>query len=88
MQKDQSNIDENLNQVLAKVEQVFAKVEIAISRRVAASAATAASSPPPPPPSTSTQESGKTLIHAEIVQFDRESAPTEKKEFDIKSKNN
>jgi hypothetical protein len=85
-QKDQSNIDENLNQVLAKVEQVFAKVEIAISRRVAASAATAASSPPPPPP-TSTQESGKNLIHAEIVQFDRESAPTEKKKFDIKSKN-
>jgi hypothetical protein len=31
-QKDQSNIDENLNQVLARVEQAFAKVEIAISR--------------------------------------------------------
>jgi hypothetical protein len=47
-QKDQSNIDDNLNQVLIRVEQAFAKVEIAISRREAASAATAASSPPPP----------------------------------------
>jgi hypothetical protein len=69
------------------VEQAFVKVEIAISRRAAASAAAAASSLPPPPPPTSTQESGKTLIHAEIVQPDRESAPTKKKEFDIKSKN-
>jgi hypothetical protein len=76
-QKDQSNIDKNLNQVLARVEQSFAKVEIAISRRAAASVAAAASSPPPPP--TSTQKSGKTLIHAEIIQPDRESAPTEKK---------
>jgi hypothetical protein len=66
------------------VEQAFAKVEIAISRRAAASAAAAAFSPPPP---TSTQESGKTLIHAKNVQPGRESAPTEKKEFDIKFKN-
>jgi hypothetical protein len=70
------------------VEQAFAKVEIAISRRAAASAsAAAASSTPPPPPPTSTQKSGKTLIHAEIVQPDRESASTKKKEFDVKSKN-
>jgi hypothetical protein len=67
------------------VEQAFAKVEIAISRRAAASAAAAASSLPPPP--TSTQQSGKTLIHTKIVQLDRESATTEKEEFDVKSKN-
>jgi hypothetical protein len=67
------------------VEQAFVKFEIAISRRAAASAVATASSPPPPP--TSTQKSGKTLIHAKIVQLDREGAPTEKKEFDIKSKN-
>jgi hypothetical protein len=47
-QKDQSNIDDNLNQVLIRVEQAFAKVEIAISRREAASATVATSSPPPP----------------------------------------
>jgi hypothetical protein len=68
------------------MEQAFAKVEIMISRRAAASTAVVASSTPPPPP-TSTQESGKTLIHAEIIQPDRESATTEKKEFDVKSKN-
>jgi hypothetical protein len=56
-----------------------------ISRRVAASAAAAASSPPPPP--TFTQEFGKTLIHAKIVQPDRESVTTEKKEFDVKFEN-
>jgi hypothetical protein len=70
------------------VEQAFAKVEIAISRRAAASGVAAASSTPPPPPSpTSTQESGKTLIHTKIVQPDRESTTTEKKEFDVKSEN-
>jgi hypothetical protein len=86
-QKDQSNIDDNLNQVLVRVEQAFVKVEIMISRRAAAFAAAAASSTPPPPPPTSTQKSGKTLIHFEIVQPDRESATTEKKEFVVKSEN-
>jgi hypothetical protein len=46
-QKNQTNIDDNLNQVLSRLEQAFAKVEAAISTRVAASTATAASSPPP-----------------------------------------
>ena len=64
-QRNQTNIDDNLNQVLARVEQAFAKVETAIRRRVAAFAPATASSPPPP--STHTLESGKTLNHAEIV---------------------
>jgi hypothetical protein len=86
-QKDQSNIDDNLNQFLVREEQEFVKVEIEISRRAVASTTAATSSTPPPPPPTSTQQSGKTLIHAEIVQPDRESATTEKKEFDVKSEN-
>jgi hypothetical protein len=45
------------------------KIEIAISRQVAASATIAASSPPPPTP---TLEHGKILNPAEIVQPDRE----------------
>jgi hypothetical protein len=42
-QKNQTNIGDNLNQVLARVEQSFVKIETAISRRVAVSTATAAS---------------------------------------------
>ena len=84
-EKNQSNIGDNLtNQVLARVEQAFVKVETAISRRVAASAAAAASSPPPPTP---TLESGKILNPAEIIQHDSESATSENKEIDIKYKN-
>jgi len=56
------------------IEQAFAKVETAISKRVAASVAVAASSPPPP---TSTQESGKILIHAEIIQTNGDRAANE-----------
>ena len=45
--KNQSNIDDNLtNQVLARVEQAFVKVEIAISEQVAASTTEVVSSPP------------------------------------------
>jgi hypothetical protein len=47
-QKNQTNIDDNLNQVLARVKEAFTKMETAISRRLAASATTTASSPPPP----------------------------------------
>jgi hypothetical protein len=49
-QINQTNIGDNLNQILAMVEQAFAKVETVIRRRVAASTPATASSPPPPPP--------------------------------------
>jgi hypothetical protein len=49
-QKNQANIGDNFNQVLARVEQAFTKIETMISRRVVVSTATAASSPPPPTP--------------------------------------
>ena len=55
-----------------------------ISKRVAVSAAATPFSPPPP---TSTQESDKTLIHAEIKQTngDRSATPaSENKEIDNK----
>jgi hypothetical protein len=55
-QKNQTNIGDNLNQILARMEQAFTKIETAISRRVVVSTATAASSPPPPTP---TLEHGK-----------------------------
>jgi hypothetical protein len=64
-QKNQS-IDDNLNKVLARVEQAFTKIETAISRRVAVSTATAASSPPPLTP---TLEHSKILNSTEIVQL-------------------
>ena len=83
-QKNQTNIGDNLNHVLARVEQALAKIETVISRRVAASAAAAASSPPPP---TSNLEHGKNLNPAEIVQPDRESVASENTEIDIKCKN-
>ena len=51
---------------------------------MAASVAVAASSPPPP---TSTQESGKILIHAKIIQTNGDKAANEQKELDVKSKN-
>ena len=51
---------------------------------MATSAAIAASSPPPP---TSTQESGKTLIHAKLVQTNGDRAANGKKELDVKSEN-
>jgi len=57
-QKNHTNIGDNLNQILARVEQPFAKVETAIKRRVVTFATTTTSSPPPPP--THTLESGKT----------------------------
>jgi hypothetical protein len=57
-QKNQTNIGDNLNQVLARVEQTFAKIKTTISRRVAISTATAASSLSPPTP---TLEHGKIL---------------------------
>jgi hypothetical protein len=63
-QKNQTNIGNNLNQVLARVEQAFAKIETAISRRVVVSAATTASSSPPPTP---TLEHGKILNSTEFV---------------------
>jgi hypothetical protein len=50
---------------------------------VAASDAAAVSSPPPP---TSTQQYGKTLIHAEIIQINGDRAANEKKQLDVKSK--
>jgi hypothetical protein len=55
-QKNQTNIGNNLNQVLVRVEQAFVKIETAISRRVAVSTATTTSSPPPLTP---TLEHGK-----------------------------
>ena len=78
-QTNQSNIGDNLNQVLARVEQAFAKVETAIRRRVAASAPVTTSSPPPPPP-THTLKSGKTLNHDEIVQTNGDRVANGKKE--------
>ena len=69
-QMNLTNISDNLNHVLARVEQAFAKVETMIRRRVAASAP-ATSSPPPPP--THTLESSKTLNHAKIVQTNGDS---------------
>jgi hypothetical protein len=83
-QKNQTNIGDNLNQVLAKVEQAFAKVETAISRRVAVSTAIAASSPPPPTPIL---EHNKILNLTEIVQLHKESVSNKNKEVDIKNKN-
>jgi hypothetical protein len=83
-QKNQSNISDIINQVLARVEQAFTKIETAICRFVVASVTVAASSPPPPTP---TFEHGKILNPAEIVQLHRESACTENKEIDIKNKN-
>jgi hypothetical protein len=83
-QKNQTNIGDNLNQVLTRVEQTFAKIETAISKRVAVSTATAASSPPPPTP---TLEHGKILNSTEIVQVHKESVSTMNKEVDIKNKN-
>jgi hypothetical protein len=68
----------------ARVEQAFAKIETAISRRVAISAITAASSPPPPTP---TLEHGKILNSTEIVQLHKESVSTKNKEIDIKNEN-
>ena len=85
-QNNQSNFGDNLTtQVLARVEQAFAKVqtvieqafakvETAISKRVAASATAPASSPRPP---TSTQEFSKILIHAEIIQTNGDRAANE-----------
>jgi hypothetical protein len=83
-QKNQTNIGDNLNQVLARVEQAFAKIESAISRRVAVSAATAASSSSPPTP---TLEHGKILNSTKIVQLHKESVSTKNKEVDIKNEN-
>jgi hypothetical protein len=81
-QKNQTNIGDNLNQALARVEQAFAKNETAISRRVAVSTATAASSPPPPTP---TLKHGKILNSAEIIQLPKENVSTKNKEVDIKN---
>jgi hypothetical protein len=83
-QKNQTNIDDNLNQVLARVEEAFAKIKITISRRVAVSTATAASSPPPPTP---TLEHGKILKSIETIQLHKESVSIKNKEVDIKNKN-
>jgi hypothetical protein len=83
-QKNQTNIGDNLNQVLARVDQAFAKIETAISRRVVVSTATATSSPPPPTP---TLEHGKILNSNEIVQLHKESVSTKNKEVDIKNEN-
>jgi len=84
-QTNQTNIGDNLNQILARVEQPFAKVKTAIRRRVAASTPATASSPPPPP--THTLESGKTLNHDEIVQTNGDRAANGKKELDVKYEN-
>jgi hypothetical protein len=83
-QKNQTNIGDNLNQVLARVEQAFTKIETTISRRVAISAATVASSPSPPTP---TLEHGKILNSTESVQLHKESVSTKNKEIDIKNEN-
>ena len=85
-QKNHTNTGDNLNQILARVEEPFAKVETAIKRRVVTSATTTTSSPPPPPP-THTLESGKTLNHAENAQTNRDRAANERKELDVKSEN-
>jgi hypothetical protein len=83
-QKNQTNIVDNLNQVLVRVEQAFAKIETAISRQVVISPAIAASSPPPPTPIL---ERGKILNSTKIVQLHKESVSTKNKEVDIKNKN-
>jgi hypothetical protein len=83
-QKNQTNIGDNLNQVLARVEQAFAKIKTAISRQVAVSTATATSSPPPLTP---TLEHGKILNSTKIVQLRKDSVSTKNKEVDIKNKN-
>ena len=75
-QKNHTNIGDNLNQILARVEQPFAKVETAIKRRVV-TFTTTTSSPPPPP--THTLESGKTLNHAENAQTNRDRVANERK---------
>jgi hypothetical protein len=75
-QKNQTNIGDNLNQVLARVEQAFAKIETAISRQVVVSPSTAASSPPPPTP---TLEHGKILNSTKIVQLFKESVSIKNK---------
>jgi hypothetical protein len=83
-QKNQTNIGDNLNQVLVRVEQAFTKIETAISRQVVVSAATTASSPTPPIP---TLEHGKILNSTEIVQLRKESVSTKNEEIDIKNEN-
>jgi hypothetical protein len=83
-QNNQTIIDDNLNQVLARVEEAFTKIETAISRRVAASATTTTSSPPPP---TSTLKHGKILNPVEIVQLYIENVSIENKEIDPKNEN-
>jgi hypothetical protein len=83
-QKNQTNIGDNFNQVLTRVEQAFTKIETAISRRVAIFTATTASSPPPPTP---TLENGKILNSTEIVQLHKESISIKSKDVDIKNKN-
>jgi hypothetical protein len=83
-QKNQTNIGDNLNQVLARVEQAFMKIKTAISRRVTVSTATATSLPSPPTP---TLEYGKILNSAEIVQLRKDSVSTKNKEIDIKNEN-
>jgi hypothetical protein len=71
-QRNWSNIGDNLTtQIIARVEQAF-------------DTTAAPSSPPPPTPA---QESAKTMIHAEIIQPDRESTTNENKEIDIKFEN-
>jgi hypothetical protein len=84
-QRNQTNINDHLNQILERVEQAFAKVETAIRRRVATFAPAIAFSPPPL--STHTLESSKTLNHAEIVQTNEEKSASENKAIDIKSGN-
>jgi hypothetical protein len=74
----------HLGQVLARVEQAFAKIETAISRQVVVSPATTASSPPPPTPPL---EHGKILNSTKIAQLHKESVSTKNKEVDIKNKN-
>jgi hypothetical protein len=83
-QKNQTNIGDNLNQVLTRVEQAFAKIETVISRQMVVSPTTAASSPPPPTP---TLEHGKILNSTEIIQLHKESVSTKNKEIDIKNEN-
>jgi hypothetical protein len=81
---NQTNIDDNFNQVLARVEQEFAKIETTISRRVAVFTATTASSSPPLTP---TLEHGKILNSTEIIQLYKESVSIKNKEVNIKNKN-
>ena len=77
-------MEQAFTKVETEIEQTFAKVETAISKRVATFTTVAASSPPPP---TSTQESGKILIHAEIIQTNGDRAANKQKELDVKYEN-